>query len=101
MRNKFRQRMMQLTKADLRNPNLVKMDKKQADNSFKKMIEFMVLNLEMQHAQPEEVIIMQSDKIVDIDGTFDEDAYFYVILKGIFKVSTLRFNKHKSKEQIE
>ena len=42
---------------------------------------------------------MQSDKIKDIFGTYDEaKAFFYIILNGEFKVSSLRFNKSKRKK---
>ena len=43
---------------------------------------------------------MQSDEIRDDDGNFSAErkAFFYIILSGNFKVSSLRFNKRKKSE---
>ena len=53
--------------------------------------------------QPEELVVQQSEKIMD-DHTLvyiEDKAYFYIILNGSFKVSSLRFNKNKKKDQID
>ena len=81
---------------DINDPNRERVDLNSGEREFKKLIQQMVYNLKVQHAQPEEVVIMQSDSITDADGNYDpEKAYFYIILNGDFKVSSLRFNKQK------
>ena len=88
---------------DLNDPNRDPPDVKKGDREFKKLIQKLVHNLTIRHVQPEEIIIMQSETIIDPDGIFDEEkAFFYIILNGSFKVATLKFNqKKKTKDNLK
>ena len=85
---------------DLRNPNIEKADLHAGDKVFKRLVQKMLEKIEVQHKEPEEVVIMQSDEILDREtGEYDMDkAYFYIILTGTFKVSGPRFSSAKKPE---
>ena len=54
----------------------------------------MTSNLTMKYVNPEEKVIQQSEKIMDLFGNFDEDtAFFYLILEGQMKIKCTGFNK--------
>ena len=100
MRERFLKRLKNLSRQDLNNPNLELPDIKKGDREFRKLVEKLVHDLTIRNVMPEEVIIMQSHAIMDMYGNFDEEkAFFYIILNGSFKVSTLKFNKNKSKKK--
>ena len=100
MRELYRKRLRNLTIEDLNNPNLDKADPFSGDKEFKKLLQKIIFNLTPRQVQPEEIIIMQSEQIMDLDGEYDpEKAFFYIILNGTFKVSSLRFNKKKKNKE--
>lgn len=83
----------------MNNPNLDKADPYAGDKMFKKLLNKIIFALTIKQVQPEEIIIMQSEPIQDLDGNWDpEKAFFYIILNGNFKVSSLRFNHKKQKK---
>ena len=75
------------------------MDPNEGDLEFRKMQKKMIFSLKVQHVEPEEIVIRQSDAIMNDDVEpieYDpEKAKFYIILNGNFKVSNLRFNARK------
>lgn len=99
MREQFRKRLRNLTIQDLNNPNLDKADPYAGDKEFRKLLQKIVFNLVTKQVKPEEIIIMQNESITDQNGDYDEEkAFFYIILNGNFKVSSLRFNHKKKKK---
>ena len=102
MRDEFRKRLRNLTLNDLNDPNRDIVDPNEGDKEFRKLIKKMIYGLKVQHVQPEEIVVMQSDSIYNEDvepPEFIEDkAKFYIILNGNFKVSSLRFNKRKKQK---
>ena len=66
---------------------------------FRKIQRKMIFSLKVQHVEPEQIVIRQSDTIMNDDVEpieYDaEKAQFYIILNGNFKVSNLRFNARK------
>ena len=98
MRDAHRQRYRQLRVSDIDDPNAERVDLDKGEKDFKRLIKTITLGLKIQHVQPEEVVIMQSDTIFNDNGDFNESkAYFYIILNGDFKVSSLKFGSHAKK----
>ena len=57
------------------------------------------LSYQVRHVTPEELIIMASESIKDINGDWiEEKAFFYVIFNGSFQVNTLKFAQRTSQE---
>ena len=56
--------------------------------------------MKVKFVAPKDIIIFQSEQIMDLRGdSYDEEkAFFYIILNGNFKVSSLKFNKRKKEE---
>ena len=75
------------------------MDTNEGDKEFRKLQKKIIYSLKVQHVEPEEIVIRQSDSIMNDDVEpveYDtERAKFYIILNGNFKVSNLRFNARK------
>jgi len=58
--------------------------------------------VEIQTTEPNEIVVMQSDSVLDSENNFiDSQAYFYIILSGEFKVTGLKFNKRQKKKENE
>ena len=67
MRDEYRKRLRNLTIEDLNDPNRNIVDANEGDNEFRKLINKMLTGLKVQHVQPEEIVIMQSDSILNDD----------------------------------
>ena len=65
MRERFLKRLKDWTHEDLNNPNLEQPDIQKGDREFRRLVNKLVHSLTIRHVQPEEVIIMQSETIID------------------------------------
>lgn len=103
MRDLFRQRRRNLTERDLHDPNRVRPDPNEGEKQFRMLMRTICDELEVIHVQPEEIVIMQNDPILnqneDYIDWYEDKAKFYVILNGHFNVSSLRFNKRKKHDK--
>ena len=102
MRDKYRQKYQNYKSEHLDDVNREKVDMDKGEKEFRSLVDKFVAGLVLQHVRPQEIIILQSDPILDPDGNVeDEDkAKFYIILNGQCKVKSLKFNKRK-KQQVD
>ena len=65
-------------------------DADQGDKEFNKLVKRITKGLELDFFAPEEIIVRQDDEVkhYELDDLFKEDAFFYVIMTGNFKVTS-------------
>ena len=96
LRKHYQKQLLDLSMDNLDDPNMLKPDVNAADKALHKLIQCMLRELQVQHVKPQEIIITQSEAIRDADGEYHENAYFYIIINGDFKVKNLKFiQQHK------
>ena len=99
IRDDFRKRLRLLTIQDLNDPNELRPDPNAGEKMFRQLLDTISNNLKVKFVAPKDIIIFQSEQVIDFNGNYDEEkAFFYIILNGNFKVSSLKFNKRKKEE---
>lgn len=93
MRDHYRRKMNSVHEIDIDDPNVERIDVDKGEKEFKSLIRAIVDAIEVVHVVPEQIVIKQGDEVKLENGEYKDEAKFYLILNGDFKVSTLKFGK--------
>ena len=98
MRDHYRRKMNSVHEIDIDDPNVERIDVDKGEKEFKSLMYAIVNQIEVVHVVPEQIVIKQGEEVKREDGEYKDEAKFYLILNGDFKVSTLKFGKQKVKK---
>ena len=94
IRDSYRQLLRYVQPHHFDNPNIETPDPWKGSKIFRALINKIVLNVDVENIEPEQKVFQEGERIKDVFGNYLEDrAYFYVIMSGKLKVSSVKFNK--------